>query len=103
MKTANPSNGSLSGLVHNSQATIHNLSEHVRSTADKPRRLLDTRKRNDLLRELGRLYFDAHNAGADVRQSAVDRLFAQLETEPRNHSEDHESADGNEAGLATTL
>ena len=96
MKTANPSSGPLAGLVHNSQTTIHNLSEHVRSTAEKPRRLLDTRRRNDLLRELGQLYYDAHHSGAAVRQGAVDRLLAQLETEPRNDSEDRETADGND-------
>jgi len=96
MKTANPSSGPLAGLVHNSQTTIHNLSEHVRSTAEKPRRLLDARRRNDLLRELGQLHFDAHHSGAAVRQGAVDRLLEQLETDPRDHSEDHESADGND-------
>ena len=96
MKTANPSNGPLAGLVHNSQTTMHNLSEHVRSTAEKPRRLLDARRRNDLLRELGQLHFDAHHTGAAVRQGAVDRLLEQLETEPRNHSEDHQSANDND-------
>ncbi len=96
MKTANPSNGSLAGLVHNGQATMHNLSEHVRSTAEKPRRLLDTRRRNDLLRELGQLHYDAHHTGTAIRQGAVGRLLEQLETEPRDHSEDHESANGDE-------
>ena len=96
MKTANPSSGPLAGLVHNSQTTIHNLSEHVRSTAEKPRRLLDARRRNDLLRELGQLHYEAHHTGTAVRQGAVDRLLEQLEADPRDHSEDDDSANDDE-------
>ena len=96
MKTANPSSGPLAGLVHNSQTTIHNLSEHVRSTAEKPRRLLDARRRNDLLRELGQLHYEAHHTGTAVRQGAVDRLLEQLEADPRDHSEDDDTANDDE-------
>ena len=96
MKTTNPDKGALAGLVHNSQATIHNLAEHVRSTADKPRRLLDTKRRNDLLRELGQLHYDAHHSGTAPDQSSIDRLIAQLETERDNHTEHHDSGNGDQ-------
>lgn len=93
MKTTN-TNGPLAGLVHSSQEVIHNLTDHVRATADRPRRLLDTRHRNDLLRELGQLHYDAHHTGDQPDQKSIDRLTAQLDPDPRDQAD-------NEAGHDT--
>ena len=93
MKTVNTSNGHLAELVTNSQATIHNLTEHMRSTAEKPRRILDTRRRNDVLRELGQLHYDSHHTGAAPHQPSIDRLIAKLDSLPRDLPEDDETSD----------
>ena len=97
MKTKTDSNNSpLAGLVNNSQDVIHNLTEHVRATAGRSRRLLDAKHRNDLLRELGQLHYDAHQAGDEPDQESVDRLVAQLENYPRDDAEHDTAGDGDD-------
>lgn len=92
MKTRTDNNGPLAGLVHSSQEVIHNLADQVRTTATKPRRLLDSRHRNDLLRELGQLHYDAHRTGQGPDQPSLDRLIENLDAD-RHDDEEHDEAD----------
>ncbi len=92
MKTTNRSAGHLTELVHSSQATMHNFSDRVRVTAEKPRRFLDSRRRNEILRDLGQLHYDAHQTGNAPHPKSVNRLIAQLDHE--SHGATNTAPDG---------
>ena len=87
MKTTTPTKSPLTELVQSGQEAIHNLGDHVRTTADKSRQLMNRRHRNELLRDLGQLHYDAHLSGDEPNRESINRIIALLDTDPGNDEE----------------